>query len=163
MQYGFKIALNFLTDNYSSAERIVSIFIFTENSGNNLYGGFGELMRDIRMNYTFTINGFFYGESRSSNEISIPQFKDGGYYIIREKSEIPDIVKQIEKATEHPGMLDNVCQILFHLSKLNTPYYNASRDMLSPKYHCPKRIINDKFNSDSIINSKSLWPNFSGQ
>lgn len=70
------------------------------------------------------------------------------------KAKNPDIVKQIEKATEHPGMLDNVCQILFHLSKLNTPYYNASRDMLSPKYHCPKRIINDKINSDSIINSK---------
>ena len=44
LQYGFKIALNFLTENYSSAERIASIFIFTENSGNNLYGGFNELI-----------------------------------------------------------------------------------------------------------------------
>ena len=51
-------------------------------------------------------------------------------------------------------MLDNVCQMLFHLTNLNNPYYNTSIDMLSTKYHCPKRIINDKINSDSIINSK---------
>lgn len=94
LKFGFKIALDFLTQDYSSAERIASIFIFTEN-GNNLYWGLNELINDNRMNYTFTINGFFYGNSRSSNEILLPQFKDGGYYIIKEESVIPDISKQI--------------------------------------------------------------------
>ena len=68
------------------------------------------------------------------------------------KAKNPGIVAQLEKATERPGMLDNVCQVLFHLSGLKTPYYKANRDLLSPQYHCPKRIINGNINSDSIIN-----------
>ena len=70
------------------------------------------------------------------------------------KAKNPSIITQLEKATARPGMLDNVCQVLFHLSGLNTPYYNTSRDILSPKYHCPRRLINGHINSDSIINSK---------
>lgn len=70
------------------------------------------------------------------------------------KAKNPTIVTQLEKATARPGMLDNVCQVLFHLSGLKTPYYKTSRDILSPKYHCPKRLINGNINSDSIINSK---------
>ena len=70
------------------------------------------------------------------------------------KAKNPSIITQLEKATARSGMLDNVCQVLFHLSGLNTPYYNTSRDILSPKYHCPRRLINGHINSDSIINSK---------
>ena len=70
------------------------------------------------------------------------------------KAKNPSIITQLEKATARLGMLDNVCQVLFHLSGLNTPYYNTSRDILSPKYHCPRRLINGHINSDSIINSK---------
>lgn len=66
------------------------------------------------------------------------------------KSKHPDIVAQLEKATSRPAMLDNVCQILFHLSGMKTPYYKPNRDLLSPQYHCPKRIINGNVNSDSI-------------
>lgn len=70
------------------------------------------------------------------------------------KAKNPSIITQLEKATARPGMLDNVCQVLFHLSGLNTHNYNTSRDILSPKYHCPRRLINGHINSDSIINSK---------
>lgn len=66
------------------------------------------------------------------------------------KESHPDIVAQLEKATSRPAMLDNVCQILFHLSGMKTPYYKPNRDLLSPQYHCPKRIINGNINSDSI-------------
>ena len=71
------------------------------------------------------------------------------------KENYPDIVAQLESSTARPAMLDNVCQILFHLSGLKTPYYKDSRNLLSPDYHCPKRIINGTINGDSIMNSNN--------
>lgn len=65
----------------------------------------------------------------------------------------PDVVERLKNATSRPGMLDNVCHILFSLSGLKNPYYNDSRDLLSPSYHCPKRIINGNVDSDSITKS----------
>jgi heptose-I-phosphate ethanolaminephosphotransferase len=65
----------------------------------------------------------------------------------------PDIIKQLQNATSRPAMLDNVCQLLFHLSDLKTPYYNKTRDMLSSDYVCPKRILNESIDCDSLIKS----------
>lgn len=63
----------------------------------------------------------------------------------------PDIIEQLRQATGRPAMLDNVCQLLFHLSGLQTPYYHSDRDVLSPDYHCPKRLINEYLDCDSIL------------
>lgn len=63
----------------------------------------------------------------------------------------PDMIGQLQQATQRPAMLDNVCQLLFHLSSLKTPYYHQERDVLSPAYHCPKRLINEHLDCDSII------------
>lgn len=65
----------------------------------------------------------------------------------------PDIIKQLQNATSRPAMLDNVCQLLFHLSDLKTPYYNKTRDVLSSDYVCPKRILNESIDCDSLIKS----------
>ena len=65
----------------------------------------------------------------------------------------PDIIKQLQNATSRPAMLDNVCQLLFHLSDLETPYYNKTRDVLSSDYVCPKRILNESIDCDSLIKS----------
>ena len=62
----------------------------------------------------------------------------------------PDIIKQLQNATSRPAMLDNVCQLLFHLSDLKTPYYNKTRDVLSSDYVCPKRILNESIDCDSL-------------
>ena len=65
----------------------------------------------------------------------------------------PEIVSQLSQAVNRPAMLDNVCQLLFHLSGLKTPWYHPERDLLSPDYHCPKRLINDEVDCDSIFQS----------
>lgn len=65
----------------------------------------------------------------------------------------PDIIKQLQNATSRPAMLDNVCQLLFHLSDLKTPYYNKTRDVLSSNYVCPKRILNESIDCDSLKKS----------
>ena len=67
----------------------------------------------------------------------------------------PDIIKQLQNATSRPAMLDNVCQLLFHLSDLETPYYNKTRDVLSSDYVCPKRILNESIDCDSLLQSSS--------
>ena len=65
----------------------------------------------------------------------------------------PETVSQLSQAVNRPAMLDNVCQLLFHLSGLKTPWYHQDRDILSPDYHCPKRLINDEVDCDSILRS----------
>ena len=65
----------------------------------------------------------------------------------------PDIIKQLQNATSRPAMLDNVCQLLFHLSDLETPYYNKTRDVLSSDYVCPKRLLNESIDCDSLKKS----------
>ena len=65
----------------------------------------------------------------------------------------PEIVSQLSQAVNRPAMLDNVCQLLFHLSGLKTPWYHPERDLISPDYHCPKRLINDEVDCDSILQS----------
>lgn len=64
----------------------------------------------------------------------------------------PEKIEQLRSATDRPAMLDNVCQMLFHLSGLNTPYYHEERNVLSPDYICPKRIINETLVCDSLQN-----------
>lgn len=63
----------------------------------------------------------------------------------------PDRIELLRNATSRPAMLDNVCQMLFHLSGLQTPYYHQERDILSPDYRCPKRIINENIDCDSLL------------
>ena len=65
----------------------------------------------------------------------------------------PDRTAQLRAATTRPGMLDNVCQMLFGLSGLHTPYYHPKRDMLSPLYERPRRVINDAIDCDSLLKS----------
>lgn len=68
----------------------------------------------------------------------------------------PEMAEQLKKATHKPFMLDNTCHLLFRLAHLLTPYYNNSRDILSPDYHCPKRIINDQFDYDEVMANQEM-------
>ena len=63
----------------------------------------------------------------------------------------PYEIELLKSSTDRPAMLDNVCQMLFHLSGLETPYYHSQRDVLSPDYVCPKRIINENIDCDSLL------------
>ena len=63
----------------------------------------------------------------------------------------PEMAERLNESKEKPFMLDNTCHLLFRLAHLLTPYYNNSRDILSPDYHCPKRIINDQYDYDEVM------------
>jgi heptose-I-phosphate ethanolaminephosphotransferase len=65
----------------------------------------------------------------------------------------PEQITQLREATSRRAMLDNVCQLLFHLSGLRTPYYHQERDVLSSGYSYPKRIINETIDADSLLNN----------
>lgn len=56
----------------------------------------------------------------------------------------PKVMDMIRHSLNKPLMLDNTCHLLFHLAGINTPYYIKERDVLSPDYHCPPRLVNDK-------------------
>ena len=66
----------------------------------------------------------------------------------------PQMAEQLRQAIDKPLMLDNTCHLLFRLAHLQTPYYKVSRDVLSPNYACPKRLINDQVNYDELMKKK---------
>ena len=63
----------------------------------------------------------------------------------------PGIINKLSHAVMRPLMIDNTCHLLFHFANLNTPYYKASRDILSSQYQCPPRIVNDKIDYDEVM------------
>lgn len=68
------------------------------------------------------------------------------------KNKYPEMLDNIEKAQNSPFMTDNVCQILFHLGSVETNYYYEDRDLLSPNFTPRKRIIEEQYDYDSIMN-----------
>ena len=66
----------------------------------------------------------------------------------------PQMAELLRQAVDKPLMLDNTCHLLFRLAHLQTPYYKVSRDVLSPNYACPKRLINDQVDYDEVIKKK---------
>lgn len=62
----------------------------------------------------------------------------------------PNIVNAVRASTDRPVMSDNICHFLFHVACINTIYYNASRDFISPEFVKNKRIIADNVDYDAI-------------
>lgn len=46
----------------------------------------------------------------------------------------PQIVSEVRKALHRPFHTDDICQVLFHIAQLHTPYYRAKYDVLSAGY-----------------------------
>lgn len=67
------------------------------------------------------------------------------------KSRYPLLTNALSEAAYRPLMLDNVYQMLFHIGHIQTPYYHSGRDILSLDYHCPPRIVLDRFDYDQYI------------
>ena len=67
-------------------------------------------------------------------------------------------VKAIENATDRPFMIDNLCQLLFHLGEIKSDYYIPERDLISNQFKPRKRIIEDmffkKFDYDEVKNGQ---------
>lgn len=62
----------------------------------------------------------------------------------------PDIIKDLKDAINKKAMSDNICHLLFRLASIETPFYQAKRDLSNRLYECKKRIIYDKYNYDDI-------------
>lgn len=64
----------------------------------------------------------------------------------------PFIVEQIKKALHRPFRTDDICQVLFHLSHLQSAYYKAAYDLLNPHYQVYDRMVGEgMFNYDRVI------------
>ena len=57
------------------------------------------------------------------------------------KKNNPEVVANIKEAINRPFIIDNICNMLFNVAKIKTPYYRDSLDLLSPNYKCKERII----------------------
>lgn len=68
--------------------------------------------------------------------------------IFKEKN--PDIVRNIRNAVDKPFVIDNVCNILFNVAKIETPYYRDTLDIISPNYLCKDRILDNKYIYEDI-------------
>lgn len=56
----------------------------------------------------------------------------------------PEKRSSIAEAAKRPFSIDNLCHILFHLGGVQTPYYIADRDVLSPQFRPRPRIVEGK-------------------
>ncbi|MBR1934926.1 MAG: phosphoethanolamine transferase [Muribaculaceae bacterium] len=65
----------------------------------------------------------------------------------------PEVVKNLEASLNRPFMIDNACQVLFHVAGIKTPYYRPERDLLSPSFKPVKRKVYYKYDYDS-----RRWP-----
>lgn len=48
------------------------------------------------------------------------------------KKKYPAIINNIKKALHRSFRTDEICNVVFHISQLNTPYYRDKYDLLSP-------------------------------
>ena len=66
------------------------------------------------------------------------------------KAKYPERVNAIKNAVNRPFISDNICNMLFNLGNIETPYYRDSLDLISPNYKSKKRIINNKYIYEDI-------------
>lgn len=64
----------------------------------------------------------------------------------------PKIVDAIRNAESKSFMSDNLCHMMMRLGGIESDQYSESRDLLSQKYICPPRIIEDGRDYDALIN-----------
>ena len=69
----------------------------------------------------------------------------------RFRENYPELCSLIASSVHRPLMTDNLCHLLFHLAGIETQAYISSRDVISPDYKCPKRLINDKVEYDEVM------------
>ena len=63
----------------------------------------------------------------------------------------PEVVQRIKDSANKPFMSDNLCQVLFYLGGIQTPFYFEDRNILSPKYRCAPRIIGERADYDKLM------------
>ena len=62
----------------------------------------------------------------------------------------PDVPARLERGRHHRFMHDNLCQVIFTLAGVQTPWYHAERDPLSPDFRPERRIVYDHIDYDQL-------------
>lgn len=68
----------------------------------------------------------------------------------RYKALHPDIISSLQSSSNRAFETDNTCQLLFHVAGVKTRYYMPDRDVASPQYVKPRRIVNDGIDYDAM-------------
>ena len=69
------------------------------------------------------------------------------YYIAHH----PELMRQLRASSSRPGIVLDAGNLLLRLAGINTPYYNARRDISSPQYECAPRIVFEKYDYDKVV------------
>ena len=64
------------------------------------------------------------------------------------KARHEQVVNDIKASLNRPFMVDNACQVLFHVAGLQSPYYRPERDLLSPSFEPTRRVVYYKYDYD---------------
>ena len=57
------------------------------------------------------------------------------------KKKNPNVINNLQQAINRPFSIDNICNMLFNIGSVATPYYRDSLDILSNTYKCEYRLI----------------------
>lgn len=63
----------------------------------------------------------------------------------------PQVVESVSRSLNKKFMSDNLCQLLFHISGLESKYYRPSRDILSDEYINSDRKLGIHVNYDQVM------------
>ncbi|MCK8622207.1 phosphoethanolamine transferase [Prevotella sp. E13-27] len=63
----------------------------------------------------------------------------------------PEIIQQIEQSHDKPFMTDGLPQLLLYLAGISSKWNQEDKNLLSPNYHCKKRIICGSIDYDQLI------------
>ena len=62
----------------------------------------------------------------------------------------PATTNAIKQAVNRPFITDNICNMLFNVAGIETPYYRDSLNLISPNYRCTERIIKQQYKYEDI-------------
>ena len=68
----------------------------------------------------------------------------------------PQVVESISRSLNKKFMSDNLCQLLFHISDLQSEYYRPSRDILSDSYIESDRLLGIHVNYDAVMRKQDV-------
>ena len=106
----------------------------------------GEEVYDYRDSYGRKDDGMSHNQIKYLHEVPFVIWCSDSY--CREQ---PETIKRLRAALHRPFMIDNICQLLFHLGGVKTKYYYSDRDLISTEFKPRKRIIVDKYDYDKVM------------
>lgn len=62
----------------------------------------------------------------------------------------PDVPARLERGRHHRFMHDNLCQVIFDLAQVQTPYYRPERNPLSERFTASRRLVYDRIDYDQL-------------